>query len=347
VIDVHTLSDGGQEATQVAGWLADFVGGAQSSLDIAIYDIALSPELANSLVEALQSAVARGVRVRLVYNVDYDGPIPVPPPSRTEEPLVRSFGVPTKAIPGNPDLMHQKFVVRDGGSVWTGSTNWTDDSWTREENVIVIVDSKEVADCFTEDFEQLWNGGQVDGTGFNHPSELKVGPDSVRAWFCPKGGKHLVYRIAGAIHHAERRIRICSPVITAGQVLGTLVDVASDHKVDLAGACDATQMQEVLRQWQSDAAASWKVPAIKSLAELASFSGKRSTPYGPGTIHDYMHAKVTVCDDTVFVGSYNLSHSGEENAENVLEIESSQLADQFAAYIDTVHARYPALVLEA
>jgi phosphatidylserine/phosphatidylglycerophosphate/cardiolipin synthase-like enzyme len=49
----------------------------------------------------------------------------------------------------------------------------------------------------------------------------------------------------------------------------------------------------------------------------------------------------------VFVGSYNLSHSGEENAENVLEIESSQLADQFAAYIDTVHARYPALVLEA
>jgi phosphatidylserine/phosphatidylglycerophosphate/cardiolipin synthase-like enzyme len=59
-----------------------------------------------------------------------------------------------------------------------------------------------------------------------------------------------------------------------------------------------------------------------------------------------MHAKVTVCDDTVFVGSYNLSHSGQENAENVLEVESPRLADQFAAYIDTVRARYPALVLE-
>jgi phosphatidylserine/phosphatidylglycerophosphate/cardiolipin synthase-like enzyme len=346
VIDIHTLNDGGQEAGQVGAWLAEFVDGAQTSLDIAIYDLALSQQVATGLVEAFKRAVARGVQVRLVYNVDYDGPLQVPPPSRTEEPLVRSFGVPTKAISGNPDLMHQKFVVRDGAAVWTGSTNWTDDSWTREENVIVVVDSKEVADCYSGDFEQLWNGGQVDGTGFNHPPELKVGDEMVRPWFCPKGGKHLVYRIAGAIHHAEKRIRVCSPVITAGQVLGTLIDVAADKKVDLAGACDATQMQEVLRQWQSDAAASWKIPAIKSLASLCSFSGKHSTPYGPGTVHDYMHAKVTVCDDTVFVGSYNLSHSGQENAENVLEVESPRLADQFAAYIDAVRARYPDFALE-
>ena len=33
-----------------------------------------------------------------------------------------------------------------------------------------------------------------------------------------------------------------------------------------------------------------------------------------------MHAKVTVADDVVFLGSFNLSHSGEQNAENVLEI---------------------------
>ena len=33
-----------------------------------------------------------------------------------------------------------------------------------------------------------------------------------------------------------------------------------------------------------------------------------------------MHAKVTVADDVVFLGSFNLSRSGEENAENVLEI---------------------------
>ena len=54
--------------------------------------------------------------------------------------------------------------------------------------------------------------------------------------------------------------------------------------------------------------------------DAAPFSGKHSTPYAPDSVHDFMHAKVTVADDIVFVGSFNLSHSGEMNAENVLEI---------------------------
>ena len=41
--------------------------------------------------------------------------------------------------------MHHKYVVRDAASVWSGSTNWTADSWTREENVIVTVDSPGLA----------------------------------------------------------------------------------------------------------------------------------------------------------------------------------------------------------
>jgi len=56
-----------------------------------------------------------------------------------------------------------------------------------------------------------------------------------------------------------------------------------------------------------------------------------------------MHAKVAVADDRVFVGSYNLSHSGEENAENVLEIEDAGLADRLAGFVDQARARYPAL----
>ena len=58
-----------------------------------------------------------------------------------------------------------------------------------------------------------------------------------------------------------------------------------------------------------------------------------------------MHAKVTVADDRVFVGSFNLSHSGEDNAENVLELEDSQLADRLAAFVDEIRSRYPAVAL--
>jgi phosphatidylserine/phosphatidylglycerophosphate/cardiolipin synthase-like enzyme len=60
-----------------------------------------------------------------------------------------------------------------------------------------------------------------------------------------------------------------------------------------------------------------------------------------------MHAKVCVCDDTTFVGSFNLSRSGEKNAENVLEIEDAGIADRLAAYVDDVRARYPRVTIAA
>ena len=58
-------------------------------------------------------------------------------------------------------------------------------------------------------------------------------------------------------------------------------------------------------------------------------------------MHDFMHAKVVIADDTSFVGSFNLSRSGERNAENVVEIRDAGVADRLAAYIDEVRARYP------
>jgi phosphatidylserine/phosphatidylglycerophosphate/cardiolipin synthase-like enzyme len=54
-----------------------------------------------------------------------------------------------------------------------------------------------------------------------------------------------------------------------------------------------------------------------------------------------MHAKVVVADDTVFTGSFNLSHSGEKNAENVLELRDAELAGRLSAYVDEVRGRYP------
>jgi phosphatidylserine/phosphatidylglycerophosphate/cardiolipin synthase-like enzyme len=146
-------------------------------------------------------------------------------------------------------------------------------------------------------------------------------------------------RIAKLIRRARKRVRICSPVITTGPVLGTLAQVVADRSVDLAGCVDATQVREVVHQWRENQNASWKLPLLQQVM-AGPFTGKESTPYGDGTVHDFMHAKVTVCDDTVFVGSFNLSRSGERNAENVLEIEDAEIADRLAAFVDLVRAKY-------
>jgi phosphatidylserine/phosphatidylglycerophosphate/cardiolipin synthase-like enzyme len=75
------------------------------------------------------------------------------------------------------------------------------------------------------------------------------------------------------------------------------------------------------------------------------FTGKVSTPYGDGTVHDFMHAKICVCDDTAFVGSFNLSRSGERNAENVLEIHDAAVADRLSTFVDDVRSKYGPVAL--
>jgi phosphatidylserine/phosphatidylglycerophosphate/cardiolipin synthase-like enzyme len=142
-------------------------------------------------------------------------------------------------------------------------------------------------------------------------------------------------------------VRIASPVLTAGPILGTLAEVLGEERVDVRGVCDATQVAQVFQQWRANPASQWKAPVLARVLEGFRFAGKRSTPYRPDAVHDYMHAKVTVCDDVVFAGSFNLSRSGELNAENVLEIADARLADRMAGYVDELCARYPAVAVPA
>jgi phosphatidylserine/phosphatidylglycerophosphate/cardiolipin synthase-like enzyme len=99
---------------------------------------------------------------------------------------------------------------------------------------------------------------------------------------------------------------------------------------------------EVFRQWEANTRSHWKIPLLAGA--LPAFTGKRSAPYTPDGLHDFMHAKVTVADDVVFLGSFNLSRSGEENAENVLELHDAALAERLAAWIDGLRRRYPEAV---
>jgi phosphatidylserine/phosphatidylglycerophosphate/cardiolipin synthase-like enzyme len=339
LLTVRTLTDGGQQAVAVAHEVAEFLRGAKKSLDLAQYDFHLVPETAAIAAGAIKEAAARGIAVRMIYDVGHRNPIPVPPPPEPDVELISSLGVPHRPIAGIPDLMHHKYVVRDGETVWTGSTNWTDDSWSRQENVIAVVESPKLAAAFTKNFEELWSKADVEKSGFVEPNPVRVGGINVRAWFTPGFGEALSRRIAKRIRRAKWRVRICSPVLTVAPVLSALCERLDDG-LDIAGCLDRPQIEGVIYQWGEDGNAAWKLPLLKE-ALKAPFSAKPSTPWGQGSVHDFMHAKVTVIDDVAFTGSFNLSRSGERNAENVLEIEDPGLAERLAGFIDEVRGRYP------
>jgi phosphatidylserine/phosphatidylglycerophosphate/cardiolipin synthase-like enzyme len=329
----------------VAQRIASFLDGATKTLEVATYDLRLSASASSTVFGAFQAAVKRGVAVRLVFNQDHDQPIPVPPPPEVDLTFVdqlKSIGVQVKPVPGIPDLMHHKYVVRDAATVLTGSTNWTNDSWTREENVIVTIASAEVAADYRTNFEELWQKPVVAVSGrISSPWYSLADGTRVRPYFCPGRAMKLVHAMSRSLASAQKRIRICSPVITSGPILGTLAELVEHPTgVDIAGVYDATQMEEVHHQWATQTGAAWKIAAFQTVVGAIRFGAKHSTPYGAGTVHDFMHAKILVADDYVYTGSFNLSHSGEENAENVLQIESAAVADLCAAYIDSVASKY-------
>src|SRR3954451_22550838 len=114
---VRTLVQGGQRANDVAGDLVAWLGEARKSLDLALYDLRLPGPVGDQVGDALRAARDRGGQVRIAFNEDkperarrrFEPPPPRPEPSRLEQ-----LGVRLTAIPGWHDLMHHRYVVRDG-----------------------------------------------------------------------------------------------------------------------------------------------------------------------------------------------------------------------------------------
>ncbi|MEV6845536.1 phospholipase D-like domain-containing protein [Actinoplanes sp. NPDC051411] len=173
MLDVLLLRDikhGGDQdqASSVAARFAAFLEQAKHSLDLAIYDFRLSPALAEPVVTALTAAAGRGVQVRLAYDAGkpaeatqatFAALAADPAPVGTADWVKEHFdgtAVRTKAITApSGQLMHSKYIVRDVGhrhaAVWTGSANWTDDAWSRQENNLLTIPSSPLAAGYRAD----------------------------------------------------------------------------------------------------------------------------------------------------------------------------------------------------
>ena len=308
---------------------------------------AAEPGARCSAINALRERAAAGVRIRICF----DGDKPAQPnlaagqdpaPAGTSA-FVQSLGYPWRRIAGMK-LMHNKFIIRDRESVWTGSTNFTDDAFTLMENNVVTIDSPALAAFYAQDFEQLWERENFENTGKIHaepvPLTFADRPATARVMFSPGCGLEIDTEIARRVRAAQRRVRICSLLINSGTLIGELLELLRAGRVRVDGIYDRTQMAEVYTQWEAVPSNRWKIGALQEIIARAHLAGKNSTPYSPTSRHDFMHNKVLVIDDTVITGSYNFSRSAQFNAENILFLESAALADTYSGYIDHLKSKY-------
>jgi phosphatidylserine/phosphatidylglycerophosphate/cardiolipin synthase-like enzyme len=366
--DVDHGADIGQPR-RVATQLTEFVKSAQSSVHISIYDFRLSDALGSEFVATLILLAREGVEVQIAYdhtkpNDKSGGAFALlggdPAPKGTNEFVDGKFAntsVQTKAVLTIPEavadtevvdepiagshLMHNKYVVIDvntpRAAVLTGSTNFTDDAWTHQENNIVIVKSPALATYYETDFRELWAKGNIASTGVNDIGSVQLEGSEIEVAFAPGEGPSIDGHLTSLVSSAKRRIKVCSMIISSQKILGALADAIHTSQVEeFGGIYDATQMSNVLRMWEK-----FGNPTSAVFADVSKhLASKRSLAYSPDGMHNFMHNKVLVCDDVIATGSFNLSSNATKNAENSLIIADPTLADLYSDYIDQVVKAY-------
>src|ERR1700691_4100002 len=162
----------------VAARIARFIGEARATLDIAIYDFRLGDEAAAIITAALRERAKNKVVIRIIYDAATDAGGEVAP---TDSPVhleadrkppgtgsfVQSLSdvAQIKGVTGYRVLMHNKYMVRDGNfaeaAVFTGSANYTNDSWGLQENNLLQLRSQLLASYFSKDFADLFSTGRI------------------------------------------------------------------------------------------------------------------------------------------------------------------------------------------
>ena len=122
-----------------------FVSGAVKTLDICVFTIT-----DNRIVERIEEAWKRGVKVRVIADDDKSLDL------GADVLAMKKFGIPT-VFDVTDAHMHHKFAIADGKRLLTGSYNWTRAA-AREnnENILVSNDGKMVQ-AFSEEFERMWS----------------------------------------------------------------------------------------------------------------------------------------------------------------------------------------------
>jgi mitochondrial cardiolipin hydrolase len=140
----------------VADAIMNLLHEASSSIDGALYRFN-HPGLA----QALEDAVQRGVRARLLVDGNKYKE------SRTTQELLSSAVIPFRLAfgrQGRGSKMHHKFVILDRQTVLTGSYNWTLESEDENHENLIILREAYAVEAYTQEFEALWSGAARNGS---------------------------------------------------------------------------------------------------------------------------------------------------------------------------------------
>ncbi|WP_201980287.1 phospholipase D-like domain-containing protein [Hymenobacter rubidus] len=308
----------------IADTLASYINRSRKTLDIAIYN------WNNAVIlNAVNAAYARGVKVRVIYEDD-NANISI----TSLNAAIPRIGRPNQTGSSSSAIMHNKFVVIDADTsnanvpwVWTGSTNWTAAQLSTDRNSAIAVQDQSLARVYTMEFNEMWGSTTLTPGTFlfgnrktdNTPHFLKIGGRDVQSYFSPSDNVngHLIE----VVQTADNDLHFASMLVTRADVARAIRD-----RVTLRGISACTEGVT------NDTAAT--DGSGNNFRIVRSAIGNRMILKRGSYIfhHKYLivDAGNSQSDPTIFLGSHNWTNSADnENDENTLVIHDNRIVNQY------------------
>ena len=296
--------------TSICKETISLINKTKETIDIALYGYKTVP----AIEKALKQAKERGVKINIVYDTSNSNYYP-------ETKNILNFA--KKLSTDTPQaLMHNKFMIFDNSKILTGSMNFAPTGFTGfNSNCIFIIDSKELAQIYKNEFNQMLNGAFQHNKIRNNNIVININNTKITPYFSPKD-KVITEKIIPLINSAQHYIYIPTFVLTHDKLTQALID-AHKKNIDIKIITDATNIKT----------------KRSKISLLRNFGIKIKTENYAGK----MHSKSIIIDNKYLIsGSMNLSNSGEnKNDENCLIIEDEKLAKYYKEFFEYLWEKIP------
>ena len=279
------------------------IDSAQESIHVASFEFDLTP-----VVEALIRAHDRGVDVRWITDDEHG--IEADEEDHGLFEMLEDAGIEVKDDQ-RAALMHNKFWVFDGRTVWTGSTNITQNGGFRNNNNVIVIQSTRVAEIYEREFQEMWGGEFGPRSSSTVDQQLAtVNGTPIQVLFAAED--EVMSQLIPLVEGAQSSVRFMAFSFTHDD-LGAAVLARAEAGLDVKGIFETRGSETEYSE----------LPAMYCAGVPVRQDGNKGT----------FHHKVFVIDEkTVVTGSLNFSNSADEsNDENAVVITNADIAAQYLA----------------
>ncbi len=281
-----------------SGRLAEFILSAKNKVHCAFFDLDLV-----QVKNALNTQYKKGVDVKLVVDTDnYE--------------YVEEFDF-AKGDERSA-LMHNKFCIIDGKRISSGSMNPTVNGAEKNNNNLIIIDSKILAKNYEDEFNEFWNGTFGKGAKVYNPL-IYLNQTKIESYFCPEDS--CSGRVKNALDKAEDNIHFLVFSFTHDKIANKIV-LKMHENVSVKGVFEKRGTGSEYSRY--------------SLLEYQEADVRKDNNSA------VMHHKVFIIDNkTVITGSFNPSKNADwRNDENILIIHDKDVASRYLEEFEYIWERY-------